>query len=433
MELRDYVAILRARWITVSVTVVLAVVAALIYSLQAAPVYVARASVFFSVSVGQSTGELSRGFSYAQGLAALYSRVATQPVVLAQVITDLGLRTTPSELARKVVAQTPQGTVLIQISVSESDPQLAAMIANAVTLELTAAVGELSPKSTTATTTQMVKLTTVSPAAVPATPSGPRKTQNVLLALGVGLLAGAALALIRDALDSRVTRREVGRVTEAPVIGTLGLSDEISRVRLPGRRSAASDQSVQARQLRTNFEHLRAHRALRSVVFTSAVDDGATSSTISSLAQSLSQAGVNLLLLDADLRQPSLARRFGVDETRGLTSVLTGKLSWQAAVERIGEGSLSLLAAGTPLDDPSVMLSADTMAGLIKEVLDSYDLVMVKAPPVLRVAEGMLLSRAVDGVVLVANEHSMNRESLTEAVEALEIVGAELLGIVLSA
>jgi succinoglycan biosynthesis transport protein ExoP len=440
MELRDYLAIMRTRWRTVLAAVVLSILVALGYSLVTPATYTADASVFLSVSVGQSSGQLARGFAYAQSLATMYSRVATQPIVLGPVIEDLGLKTTAAELAGHIVARAPQDTVIIQIRVTDEDPKLAARVADAVAKELSSTVVVLSPKSIADSTNPAaqadsapVHLTMVSPALVPTQRATPRLTLNLTLALIIGLAVGGSAALLQHAVTARINRREVSRVTETPVIAVLDTGMNTSRLRLfVNRRLSPGDPRDQIVQLRTNFEHLRAQRDLHSVVFTSAVDDEATSWVVSGLADSLSQTGAGVLLVDADLRHPSLATRYGVQDAEGLRAVLTGRNSWNAAVQKLGDRLPDLLPAGPPLEDPSVMLSEDILRRFLKEALDSYEIILVKTPAVRRVAEGILLSKRVDGVVLVADEPSVGREALSEAVEALELVRANTVAVVLT-
>lgn len=449
MELRDYLAILRFRWRTVLSVTLLAVAGAVAYSLAATPVYVAQSSVFLSVPVGQSSAQLARGFGYAQSLTVLYSRVASEPVVLKPVIEDLGLDRTVAELARSVAVRTPQDTVLIQIQVSDSDPRLAAGIANAITGELTSAVNELLPTSTQTTPSGTVehvvpvRLTTVATAAVPTSPSSPRITLNLAFALALGPTVGGVLALLREAAGGRVDRREVARVTPAPVIAALTgrrtrrlasvLTQPRSRGALPGRPAEFAGSRKgrdEVLQLRVGFEHLRARQGLRSVVFTSAVDGTGTTPVVCALAEALTQAGTRVLLVDADLRSPALARRYGLPDEPGLATVLQGGAAWSAAVAEPSPGVPALLPAGDRPDDPSVVLTKGALAELLQDAAENYDVVLVRAPPVLHLADGLLLTASADGALLVVEERAGSRNALGEAVEALDLVGARLLGVV---
>jgi capsular exopolysaccharide synthesis family protein len=457
MELRDYLRILRLRWRAVVASTALAVAAALIYSLTASEVYVAQSTVFLSVSVGQSSGQLSRGFAYAQSLAVLYSRVASEPVVLDRVIKDLGLTTTAAQLSRSVAAQTPRDTVLIQIRVSQPDPRSAARIANSVAGQLTSAVDELLPKSTTPGTGTggvPVRLTTVAPAAVPTAPTSPRLGLSLAFGLALGLAAGCALALLRDSLSGRVDRRDVVEATRAPVIATLGRgvgrSSRLPLTRLPltrrrpprlrpGARSGTDgevtateqERGSDVQQLRAGFEHLRVRHGLRTVTLVPAADDDCAATVAARLARSLARAGVGVLLVDGDVRRPVLGQRFGVYDGPGMAGVLQGRTTSKVAVARLGGRLPALLPAGERPTDPSTVLVGGAVAELLRESAEEYDVVLVKAPPVLRVADGLLLAATAEAALLVVDQRSMRRTQLTEAVQALQFAGARLLGVVL--
>jgi len=431
VEFREYLSVLRARWVIVIGCILLFLALAGFSTFRQAKVYTARASVFFSVSVGASTRDLSSSFSYVEGLVGSYAQVATQPVVLEPVINQLGLDTTPKTLARSVTAETPLDTVILDIRVVNSSPEQAAAIANAVARQLSTTVGVLGAGQETATSSTQVRVTVVSSAVTPSTPSSPRTSLNLTLGLVAGGLLGAILAFVRDAVDARIGgRRDVQRVTDVPVIGAISEPENgsVRRRWFRGRRIDAEDR---AKELRTNFQHIRVAHRLRSVVFTSAQLDRATALTVSSLAVELAHAGIRTVLVDADLRKPSLALQFDPGETLGLSSVLLDEVDWRDVVQHRARMPLSVLPAGLPPSDPSAVLKPDAISALIADLADNYDVVLVKAPPVLRVADGLLFSRIADGTVVVADGPRMNRNELAEEIHVLGVADARVLGIVL--
>src|SRR3954468_5135120 len=132
MELRGYLSILRARWVVLAFVTLLSLLVALAYLLAAPATYTASSRVFLSVSVGETPAELSRSYSYAQGLVRSYAQVATEAVVLSPVIEQLHLETTVDELARSITAQAPLDTVIIDVTVKNRSAERAARIADAV-------------------------------------------------------------------------------------------------------------------------------------------------------------------------------------------------------------------------------------------------------------------------------------------------------------
>jgi succinoglycan biosynthesis transport protein ExoP len=427
--LREYLLVLRTRWVVVVTCALIALTVAGLSTFRAPRIYQAQASIFFSVSIGQQSRDLSSGFSYAQGLVGAYAQVAGQPLVLKPVIAQLGLNVTPKALAGAISTSVPLDTVIINLTVSDRSPTRAKEIADAVAQQLAVTVGELVPG--VANKSAPVRVTVVAPAAEPDKPSSPRVGLGLTLGLLGGLLLGIVLAFVRDALDARInSRRDVERVTDAPVIGTISLpSTGLSRRRLfSGRRSLVEDR---ARELRTNFQHVRVARQSRSVVFTSAHEDRATALTVASLGVELAHAGMRTLMVDGDLRKPSLAAWFGVEETRGLSTVLQGEAQWWEVIQHRPPRLFSVLPAGPPLTDPAALMRSSTIAELMAEFAEHYDVVLIKSPPVLRVADGLLFCRIADGTVVVADEPRMESDDLSEELHALEVADATVLGIVL--
>jgi succinoglycan biosynthesis transport protein ExoP len=431
VEFREYLSVLRARWVVVVGCILLGVVFAALITVRAPKVYSARASVFFSVSVSSNTRDLSSSFSYVEGLVGSYAEVATQPVVLTPVINQLGLETTPKALARSVSTETPLDTVILDILVVNASPQRASDIANAVARQLSSTVGVLGTGSQT-NANNPVRVTVVSPAVVPSSPSSPRTALNIVIGLLGGALLGVVAAFVRDAVDARIGgRHDVQRITDVPVIGVISGPENGSLRRrwFPGRRIDSEDR---AKELRTNFQHIRVAHRLRSVVFTSAQHDRATSLTVSSLAVELAHAGIRTVLVDADLRKPTLALQFDPGETLGLSSVLLDNVNWRDVVQHRARMPLSVLPAGLPPGDPSAVLRSGPIGDLIADLANNYDVVLVKAPPVLRVADGLMFSRIADGTVVVADGPRMHRKELAEEVHVLEVADARVLGIVLT-
>jgi succinoglycan biosynthesis transport protein ExoP len=432
MELQGYFLILRARRAVVATVTVVSVLIALVYSLAVTPTYVASSSVFLSTSTGRTSGELARSFSYVQGLVRSYSQVATEPAVLAPVISSLGLNTTPAELAQSITAQAPLDTVIIEIKASSHSATLAAKIANAVAAQLSSTVNSLVPG--VSENSRPVRVTTLTQASIPEYSTSPHKTLNVTLGLLIGLLLGTVLAISRDALDVRIrSPRDAIALTRAPVIGSvmaqIGRPKRWTRPAL--RRRIRRSARELDNQLRTNFQFLRGRQNLKNVVFTSALLDGATSLTVSNLANALGGAGLRVLIVDADIRRPTLATAHGISNDLGLTSILVDGVSVRSVVTGSMVSPIWVLPTGPALRDPSLMLNDDAAEALFAQLPELYDVVLIKAPPVLVIAEGLMLARISDGVVVVTDEPAMNRDVLAEEIRALKIAGADVLGVVM--
>jgi capsular polysaccharide biosynthesis protein len=425
VELDEYLSIALARWRVVLATALLGGVLAGVLSLLASPTYVAKTKLFFAVAVAGDPRELNRGASYTQALVSSYAELTDQPVVLDPVIGQLQLDTTPARLADNIMASSPQGTTIIDISVADSSAQRSAQIADAVAAQLARVVPALTAQG--AGHTVPLQVTTVSPASVPTFKSAPRTKVNAALGLVGGIVVGLGLAVLVHRLDVRISDSEAMRATGAPVLGTLRRPTS-STGRL-SRRAAARDGDVE--QLRTAVQNLRLNSGYRTVMLTAPADGGLSSATTLELGESLSRAGTRVLLVDADLQRPALTRATDHVEAPGLSSVLSKGLPWQMATFEHGSPPITVLGAGPVPWSPDLLLESASTESVLRRAARRFDVVLVSAPPVLGVADTLLLSRITDGTVLVADRRRTSRDDLAEGFARLDVVGARVLGVVL--
>lgn len=429
MDLGEYLGILLARWRVVVATTILGGMVAVGLSQLATPQYVARTTVFFAVTAGETPRDLNRGGSYARALVGSYAEVTSEPVVTATVIRDLRLATTPRELATRISARAPQDTSLVQISVTDSSPRRSAEIADALATRLAEVVPTLTPRSDR--TPVPVAVTTVTPASVPNFASAPKTRLNGLFGLIAGAVLGLGLAVLRHRIDVRISETDAVRVTGAPVIGSIRPELPYGQGRLAALLGRARDPAGDVEQLRTAVQHIRLHGGYRTVVITAPDDGTLSASTALELGRSLSRAGTQVLLVDADLDNPNLTRSAGAADAPGLSTVLAEGRPWQLAAVEHGSPAVTVLGAGPAPFDPDLLLETRSTDSVLRRTARHFDMVVVSAPPVLRIADTLLLSRIADGVVLVADRRRTNRDALAESHAALKVVGARVLGIVL--
>ena len=179
--------------------------------------------------------------------------------------------------------------------------------------------------------------------------------------------------------------------------------------------------------LLSNFD-----RRMRSILFTSAVPGEGKSTAALHFAIANAEQGKKTLLIDADLRRPTLHKKMNLQMTAGLSDVLGGEISWHAAVEKhLAINSLEFLAAGSPSKRTADLIGSG-MADLLDQVTMNYDLVVVDGPPLLGFAEPMQLAIASDGVVVVAVAGETNRQAILSVVNTLKRLRANIIGIVLN-
>ena len=221
MELRDYLRILRKKWLLVTVMTALGIGAGFVPVMLMPPTYEANTQLYVSVrsEVG-TTGDLMQGNSFAREVVSSYADVVGTSVVLQPVIDELELDTTVSELAEKVQASTPEESVLIDIAAEDTDPGQASAIAEAVGESLKQAVQDrLEPAR--ADGESSISLTTTQQALTDEDPVSPRAELLLPLGLLVGLFAGLGLAILTAVLDTRVhSVRDIKQITAVPVVGS---------------------------------------------------------------------------------------------------------------------------------------------------------------------------------------------------------------------
>lgn len=433
MRLRDYVSILRKRWLLIGVIALVALAAAAALSFSATPTYQATASVYFSLPYGTTANDLYQGSNYTQNQVLSFAELATTPVVLQPTIYDLGLQVSPKQLAGVINASATANTVIVSITASDTSARRSADIANAVADELGVAVRKLSPKDTKNRST--VDVATVGPAPVPLSPSAPKKKRNLVAGLFGGLFIGAALAVVMELLDTRIRRAsDVAAITAAPLLGEIAADKALQRNRLVVRDLPLSAAAESFRRLRTNLDFLAVDERPLAVVITSSLANEGKSTTVANLAIACADVGNRVLLVDADLRQPSIAEYLGIEGSAGLTTVLTGHANFGDVVQSWstdGKTRLDVLASGVVPPNPSELLASKAMARLLEEIKGRYDIILFDSAPLLPVTDGAILAAGVTGAVVLANATKVRRAQFEAAIGSIEQVGAKVLGVVI--
>jgi succinoglycan biosynthesis transport protein ExoP len=432
MELHDYLVILRKRWMSVALITALALGAAVTATALATPMYKAKSQVFVSVRTsGGTTSDLAQGSSFTQKQVKSYTDLVTSPRVLIPVIDHLDLATTPEQLGASITSMSPPDTVLINIVAEDADPQVASNVANATAASLAVQVTELE-KPTDAEISP-VSIATVRNANPPSSPSSPNLEINLALGLMIGLLVGLGLAVLREVLDTKIRSEvDVNRVTDTSVIATIGYDVNAPDEPLIVQTSPQSHRSEAFRRLRTNLQFLDIADRPQSIVVTSSLPGEGKSTTTVNLAISLADAGSRVILVDADLRRPSVAEYMGLEGEVGLTTVLIGRATVEDVVQPWGNGNLHVLASGQIPPNPSELLGSRSMANLLDQLAQDYDVVLIDTPPLLPVTDAAILAKLTGGALVVVGSEKLHRQQLAEAMGSLETVGARVLGVVLN-
>jgi polysaccharide biosynthesis transport protein len=431
VELGDYLDILRRRWLGVLVIVLTTLALASAITLAMPKKYTATSRLFIAVSGTQSATDLAQGSNFAEKQMSSYAEVATSPRVLAPVISQLGLPTTPKDLAESVEATVPVNTVILEVSVTDPDPTRAAQVANAVSQELRKAAGELSPRKEDGT--EAVQATSIADAEVPDKASSPKILQNLGLGLVLGLLLGFGVAVLRHVLDTKVrSEDDVRTLTGSPILGVVAYDPDVSSHPMILRDQPLAGPSEAIRRLRTNLQFIDVANRPKSIVISSSIPGEGKSTIAINLAVSLADSGSRVILVDADLRRPSIAEYVGIEGAVGLTTVLIGRAKVEDVVQPLGATSLDLLPAGQLPPNPSELLGSVAMADLLEQLSGSYDMVLLDSPPLLPVTDAVVLSNLAGGALVVVGADRIHRPQLQQSLDSLETAGAHLFGIVMN-
>lgn len=279
--------------------------------------------------------------------------------------------------------------------------------------------------------------------------TAPRPVRDAILGLLLGGVLGVVLALLVDALDTRV--RSAAEITEL-----LG-QPLLARLPSPPRRLARRDRLVMLaqptgphaesfRMLRSNVEFTLLGRDERTILVTSAVDREGKSTTVANLAVALARGGRRVALVDLDLRRPHLHRFFDVPITPGISDVALGRASLEGALRPVdlgtgtlaanhpqvpaGPGLLAVLPRGPLPPQPGEFVGSAALRTILARLEATFDLVLVDVPPMLRVGDAMTLGAAVDGILVVARLNVIRRPLLQELKRLLDATPVRTLGFV---
>jgi len=269
-------------------------------------------------------------------------------------------------------------------------------------------------------------------ARLPHTPVSPRLVRSGILAGLLALLVGLALALLLDALDrSLKTQADIEERVGLPFLGILPHVGEL-RSDLVVAEEPQSPTAESCRLIRTSLQFTGMNRPLKRILITSAMPKEGKTLTSISLAVVMAQAGQRILLIDADLRRPRLSAAFKLDSKVGLTSVLLGAVTIDAAVQETSVPNLFVLAAGPVPPNPAELLQGPRFAEVLESCSSKWERVVIDSPPAVPVADPSILASLCDGVVLVARAHKTSFVEAERARRNLVDTGARILGVVLN-
>jgi len=288
-------------------------------------------------------------------------------------------------------------------------------------------------------------------------PVFPKKKLNLILALLFGVFGGGGLCFLLEYLDNTIKGPEdVERLSRLPSLGAVaylpleGFKDkkvnsysytnqeslpeetfpEVNEIELINHTHPKIFIAEDYRTIRTSLLLSHADNAPKTIVFTSAMSKEGKSSTAANMAVAFAQLEKKVLLIDADLRRPRLHHIFKVNNNKGLSGVLAGKLKLDDSIRTTSIDNIWLLCSGLIPPHPAELLNSKNMNVLMKEVKNDFDIVLIDSPPVLAVVDSVILSTSADAVVIVIKVGKTTNKTFVAALEELNRVKANIEGVV---
>ena len=403
---------------------------------------------FGDTSVSISSGDLSTS----RNLVDSYIVILNTRETLVDVIDYAGVSYSYKELQQMITAAAVNETEIFRVVVQSPDPQEAEKIANAIAYILPKRIGKIIDGTTAKV---------VDTAIVASRPSSPNYTVNTLIGFLIGLVAMAGVVVLRTILDITVrTEEDVAQSCAHPILAevpdmnapnkgssyygygasrskkkgryTVGNQPEKLALMGPGISFAASESY---KLLRTKLQFSFADESDCHVIgVSSALSGEGKSLTSVNLAFALAQLNKKVLLVDCDMRRPTLADKLSVLKYPGLSSYLTRQCGFEDLVQTCEfEGcdtTFHVIAAGHNPPNPVELLSSDRMKKALGIMREAYDYVILDLPPVGEVSDAMAIAKETDGILLVVRQHFCDRVVLAEAARQFDFINAKTLGVI---
>lgn len=493
-ELRRYIDLLwRWAWLLALVTLA-AGIGAYVVSRRMTPVYQATARVLVNESPNSRSTDYASILT-SERLARTYAELLVARPVLEDVVEDMNLLTTYANLRARITVTPVRDTQLVDVSVEDTDPGRAALTANTLvdififqnqarqsaryqlsidSLQaqidsIDKSIEEISAKldaleddgdneteraGLDATLTQynqirasllqsreQVRLAESSStqnlamaeeAIAPKSPIRPRALMNAVIASLIALAVTVGGIFLYETLDDSLSPDMVTRQFGLPILGVIArhATDGSSMVVKTQPRSPVSEAF---RSLRTNIQFASVDKPVRTILVTSPSPEDGKSTVAANLGISLAQSGLRVALVEADLRKPQVHKKMNLPNRYGLSSVFVQpQAAINSALQKTDVSNLMAITSGDLPPNPAELLGSGRMGDILSQLGTHLDMIVMDTPPVLVVTDAAVLATRVDGVIIVVKPGKTKQGAFRQAIEQLNRVGANILGVVLN-
>ena len=435
MELIQYWRLIVQNRIVIGASTLVGLVIAAAITITTTPLYESQAQIFVSTPASTlDISALATGSSFSQQRVKSYAQIINSPKTLEPVIQRLNLKMNATTLSSMVTASAPLDTVLISLTVTDTDPERAAAIANVVAEQFGITVGDLELHGIGVDSP--VKVSTVKDAMPARAPASPKKAINLALGLLLGFGLGVGLSSIRKLLDN--TMKNEDDLLGKPLLAAIGfdeIADEKPLVTQIGRYAARTESF---RALRTNLQFLNPDSHPQVIAISSALpNEGKTTSSIN-LAISIALSGAKVVLVEADLRRPKIPLYLEMSSlSLGLSDLTSGPRKITAQIVKsylhtYESTGLKVLLSGKIPPNPSELLNSKRFEEVIETLRKQFEYVIIDCPPLLPVADAAIIATKADGCVLVVHAGVTKKPHYVGSCDAVKNVGSSILGVIIN-
>ena len=424
IDIRELFQIIRKRlWIIISFILVAVLLSGIVSMFFLDDIYESSTTLIVSKQSDGNNNDLQiSDINLARNLVDTYSVIIKSNRVLESVLSDLNLDMTLSNLKSKINVSAEGNTEIIRINVEDTIPERAKDIANSLANVFIKEVDTLL---------KMENVQIIDIARVPNSPIRPRVFMNIAIAGMLGLMIGLGLVLLIEYLDNTIkTPEDVLKHMQLSVIGSIpDFNGDTSKgknkkrtTRLIGSPSIKAPVTEAYKTLRTNIQYSNLDNNLKVILVTSSTQSEGKTSTSSNLAISMAQSDKKVLLIDCDLRRSNVHKLFHILNVKGLTNVLAENMDYHEILNSVGIPNLDILTSGPKPPNPSEILGSTRMEAFMERVSKEYDVIILDAPPILPVADAMVLSKLAMSIrILLYSEGEGEIPSLL-SVQHLDVI-----------
>lgn len=450
---RIWKAVLKRFWLICIVSVLCAVITTVSTFFLVTPKYESSAMFYVnnnSLSVGDASFSISQGdISAAKSLVDTYIVILNSRACLNDVIDYASVDMDYEQLQDMISASAVNSTEIFEVKITSEDPQQAEILANAIAYILPKRISSIVEGTSANIVDYAIE------ASEPCSPSYPK---NGAIGFIIGLVLSLSIVVLREIFDVTIRDDEdLSRVCKYPILASVpdmaNPNQSGGQYYGYGSRSSNKHRSDSTKKeavigKNISFVASEAYKLLRTKIQFSFVDEvvcpviGVSSAlagegkslSSANLAYSLAQLDKRVLLVDCDMRRPSLSTKLLINKTPGLSNYLTGHCDISSAIQvcTFDDKAFNVISSGDNPPNPIELLSSSKMAKVLQSLKDVYDYIILDLPPVGEVSDAMVAAKLTDGILLVVRQDYCNSVALSSAVSQFEFIESRILGIVLN-